>query len=70
MSTATLRLPSPMSAAPADAAPAKKSRFARLYNALMEARMRAAMREIAMRPHLVPEDVRKDLGALPFVRGA
>jgi hypothetical protein len=36
----------------------------------MEARMRAAMREIAMRQHLVPEDLRKDLGSLPFVRGA
>jgi hypothetical protein len=67
MTTATLRLSSPIAAA---AAPAKKGLLARFYTALMEARMRAAMREIAMRKHLVPEDLRKDLGALPFVRGA
>jgi hypothetical protein len=65
MTTATLRLSSPISAA---AGPAKKGLFTRIYNALMEARMRQAMREIAMRRHLVPEDIRKDLGSLPFVR--
>lgn len=67
MTTATLRLSSPISVA---STPARKGLFGRLYNALMEARMRAAMREIAIREHLVPEDVRKDLGSLPFVRGA
>ena len=67
MTTATLRLSSPVSAA---SGPAKKGLFARIYTAMMEARMRAAMREIAMRQHLVPEDLRKDLGSLPFVRGA
>ena len=67
MTTATLPLSSSISA---PKAPAKKGMFARFYTALMEARVRAAMREIAMRKHLVPEDVRKDLGALPFVRGA
>ena len=67
MTTATLRLSSPVAA---PAAPAKKGLFARIYTAMMEARMRAAMHEIAMRKHLVPEDVRKNLGSLPFVRGA
>ena len=67
MTAATLRLSTPISAA---SGPAKTGLFTRLYNALMEARMRQAMREIAMREHLVPEDLRKDLGSLPFVRGA
>lgn len=67
MTTATLRLSAPISEAEA---PARKGVFARFYHALMEARMRAAMREIAMHEHLVPEDIRKGLGALPFVRGA
>ena len=67
MTTATLRLSAPISAA---SRPARSSLFARWYNAVMEARMRHAMHEIALRQHLVPEDIRKDLGALPFVRGA
>jgi hypothetical protein len=67
MTTATLRLSSPIAAVKA---PAKQGLFTRLYNAVMEARMRAAMQEIARRRHLVPEDARKDLGSLPFVRGA
>ena len=67
MTTATLPLSTPI---PAASGPARTGLFARLFNAVMEARMRQAMREIAMREHLVPEDLRKDLGALPFVRGA
>jgi hypothetical protein len=39
-----------------------KSVFARFYAALIESRMRAAMREIAMHRHLVPEDVLKKTG--------
>jgi hypothetical protein len=67
MTTATLPLSTPISAA---SGPARTGLFTRWYNALMEARMRQAIREIAMREHLVPEDLRKDLGSLPFVRGA
>ncbi len=37
---------------------------------MIAARMRQAQREILMHQHLVPENIRKDLGALPFVRGA
>ncbi|MEA2880499.1 MAG: hypothetical protein QOF14_5695 [Hyphomicrobiales bacterium] len=51
--------------------------FARFYAALVEARMRAAMREITMRRHLVPDGIVKTAeyqatvtkdGALPFTR--
>ncbi len=66
MTTATMPLSAPIS----EAAPAKKGVFARFYNALMEARMRAAMREIRMHQHLLPDDVTRNLGTLPFVRGA
>jgi hypothetical protein len=85
MTTATLRLSTPL--APAKTAPA--SLLGRFYNAFMEARMRAAMRELARHPHIlrqeiepvdvVPQDeVRRaghratfaDAGLLPFVRGA
>ena len=71
MTTATMPLSGTISAPVAVAAkPAKKSFFARLYAAMIEARMRAALREIHLHSHLFPEDVRKDLGSLPFVRGA
>jgi hypothetical protein len=67
MTTATM----PLSASISEAAvPAKKGFFASFYNALMEARMRAAMREIRMHQHLLPDDVTTNLGTLPFVRGA
>jgi len=67
MTTTTM----PLSVAIATPAkPAKKSFFARLYAAVIEARMRAALREIQLHSHHFPEDVRKDLGLLPFVRGA
>ena len=59
MTTATLGF----STAPAH--PRSKSGrgfFARLHAALVEARMRAAMREIAMHRHLIPEDVLKQSG--------
>jgi hypothetical protein len=51
--------------------------FARLFDALAEARMRQAVRELAMHRHLVPEDLLKKYGytatlnddsKLPFTR--
>lgn len=74
MTTATLRLSTPVSAT--RTAPGKGF-FARFYDALIEARMRAAMREIAMHRHLIPEDMLKKAGytasasndgAYPFTR--
>jgi hypothetical protein len=41
---------------------APKGLFARIYAALVEARMRAALRELAMHRHLGPEDVLKKAG--------
>ena len=73
MTTATLRLSTPVTA---DRAP-RKSILARAYQAFIEARMRAAMRELAMHRHLIPEDVLKKAGytatasndsAYPFTR--
>jgi hypothetical protein len=51
--------------------------FARLFDAMAEARMRQAMRELAMHRHLVPENLLKTYGytatllddsAYPFTR--
>lgn len=71
MTTATLRISTPYpQARTAPKTAARKGIFARFYDALMEARMRQAVREIRMHQHLLPENVKKDLGALPFVRGA
>ena len=51
--------------------------FARMFDALIEARMRRAAREIAMRRHLLPENLLKGAGyevtvtkdgSLPFAR--
>ena len=67
MTTATLRISTPLPEA--EAAP-KKSFFKRVLDAMIAARMRQAQRELLMHKHLLPENVRKDLGALPFVRGA
>jgi hypothetical protein len=73
MTTATLRLSTPISA---ERTP-RKSLLARLYHAFVEARMRAAMRELAMHRHLIPEDMLKKAGytatasndgAYPFTR--
>ena len=48
---------SPKAAAPKTAATAsRKGLLARFYDALIEARMRQAMRELAMHRHLMPED--------------
>ena len=74
MTTATFSLPA---VTPAARSAPKRGWFARFYAALLEARMRAAMREIAMHRHLIPDDVLKTAGyqatvtkdgALPFTR--
>ena len=74
MTTATLRISTPI---PATRKAPRKGYLARMYDAFIEARMRAALREIAMRRHLVPEDVLKKAGytatasndsAYPFTR--
>jgi hypothetical protein len=74
MTTATLRIATPLVESPA---PAKKGVLARFYDALIAARMRKAMREIEHHRHLLPEHplksagyeatVRND-GTLPFTR--
>src|SRR3954447_11486857 len=60
MSTATLRYSGPLAetktaARTAPAAP-RKSLLARFVNAMIEARMRAAARELALHRHLLPEN--------------
>ena len=74
MTTATFRLSSPLPVA--RDAPAKGF-FARFMDALVEARMRKAMREIEMYRHLIPADTLKSAGydptaandaSLPFTR--
>ena len=73
MTTATLPLSTGLSARGS----ARKGLLRRVYEALLEARMRHAMHEIAMRRHLLPEDVLKSAGyeaglpndrELPFTR--
>lgn len=74
MTTATLPMTTPLAATRTEP---RKSLFARFFDALIEARMRRAMREIEMYRHLIPEDHFKkagykttvaDAGLLPFVR--
>ncbi len=82
MTTTTMHLPVSMPAAkaastkPASATPAKGF-WRSFFEALMEARMRAALRELEMHRNLVPQDVLKaagytptaaDDGAMPFTR--
>jgi hypothetical protein len=56
-------------AATKTSAPAKKSFFARFLNALMDARLRQAEREIATHWHLVSwNDETIDRSELPFAR--
>ena len=66
MTTATLRLSTPISAAQHSAQGPARARF---IDALVEARMRAAMREIAQRRHLIPEDLLKKAGYSATVVG-
>ena len=71
MTTAALRLSTPLPETRTAAKTAHKKGFlARLYDAMIAARMRQAEYEIARRRHLIPENLRKEVGALPFVRGA
>ena len=74
MTTATLRF---STALPEPRSRPAKGFFARLHAALVEARMRAAMREIGRHRHLIPEDMPKmsgyvatlaDDGAYPFTK--
>jgi len=59
MAVASLRMPVTL---PETRKVSAKSLFARAYAALIEARMRAAMRELAMHRHLVPQEVLKQAG--------
>jgi hypothetical protein len=79
MTTATLPLSTGFSAPESAASGSARKGLLRLvYDALMAARMRHAMQEIAMHRHLVPDDVRISGGheawlandQLPFTRAA
>ena len=82
MTTATLPLATGLSAAESSASAAgaaRKSLLRRCYDALIEARVRQAMREIAMHRHLMPDHILKSAGheatlasdgRLPFTRSA
>jgi hypothetical protein len=59
MSAATFHTPI---AIPQARSERKPGFFARLFDAMAEARMRAAMRELRMHRHLIPEDVLKKAG--------
>jgi len=65
MAVATLRMPVTL---PETRKVTAKSLFARAYAALIEARMRAAMRELAMYRHLIPEDALKQAGYVASTR--
>jgi hypothetical protein len=74
MTTATLRLSTPLPEARTEPA---RGLFWRIYDAFVEARMRAAMRELRTHRHLIPEDMLKQSGyqatadndgAYPFTR--
>ena len=73
MTTATFSLRAPYSAP----AKPKRSLLTRLYDAMIEARMRQAMREIVMHRQLIPANSLKEAGyqatvtkdgSLPFTR--
>ena len=59
MTTATLRMPVSL---PETRKSSVGVFFSRFYAALVEARMRAAMRELAMHRHLIPADALKEAG--------
>ena len=59
MTTATLRLSTPVSTG---RAVPRRGFLARFYDAVIEARMRQAMRELAMHRHLIPDDMLKKAG--------
>jgi hypothetical protein len=56
MSSAALSYSGPLSEATSSTAAPRKGLLARFYDALIEARMRQAMRELAMHRHLMPEN--------------
>jgi hypothetical protein len=70
MTTAALRVSDTMPAAGARApAPAHKGPFARFLEGMIEARLRRAEAEIRLyHRHLLPEELDRKLGNLPFVR--
>ena len=62
MTTATLRYSGPLSETKTPAKPAAKAApakglFARFYDAMIEARMRQAVRELEMHRHLLPKNM-------------
>src|SRR5262245_8720797 len=59
MTTATFRLSTPLGAAKAEP---KRGVLARFFEAMMEARVRAALREIERHQHLIPEHLVKKAG--------
>ena len=59
MAIASLRMPASL---PEVRKVSAEGLFSRIYTAIVEARMRAAMRELAMHRHLVPEDALKKGG--------
>jgi hypothetical protein len=71
MSTATLRYSGPLAEAESfaeaksttKAAASRKSLLARFFDAVIEARMRQAMRELAMHRHLLPENSAEEAGS-------
>jgi hypothetical protein len=69
MSTAALRYSGPLAEtksstkSPTKAAASRKSLLARFYDALIEARMRQAMRELALHRHLLPENSAEETNA-------
>jgi hypothetical protein len=74
MTAATFHTPTAFPAAPAEA---KRGFWARLFDAMAEARMRQAVRELAMHQDLVPRDLLQKYGytatltddsRLPFTR--
>jgi len=74
MTTATLQLSTPL---PEAGTTSRKGLFARFIDAMIEARMRQALREIAHHRHLVPDHMLEAAGyqttlgndgALPFTR--
>jgi len=65
MSTATLRYSGPLTEAKSStkAAVSGKSLLARFFDAMVEARMRQATRELAMHRHLLPENSPEKTGS-------
>src|SRR3954454_22651531 len=63
MSTATLRYSGPLTEAKSQPAAAGRSLLARVFDAMVEARMRQATRELAMHRHLLPENSAEKTGS-------